>query len=220
MVGLYRNIGKRTFDLIIVIPSLIVFSLLMLLVALAVRIFLGSPVIFKQVRSGKDEKLFSVYKFRTMTDARDENGELLNDTLRLTKFGNFLRASSLDELPQLFNVLLGQMSLIGPRPFPVRYTPFFTPEERIRFTVRPGISGLAQVSGRNELDWDRRIQYDVEYVRNLSFPLDLKILGLTFKKVFKREGLQVDAGAVRLNFDVERQLRMDQTKEELSEQPR
>jgi len=213
MSGFYRSYGKRALDLIIVIPALIILSPLLLIVATCVGIFLGSPVLFKQKRSGKDEEEFSIFKFRTMTEARDEKGELLNDTVRLTRFGNFLRASSLDELPQLFNVLLGQMSLVGPRPFPLNYTPYFTEEERVRFTVLPGISGLAQVSGRNDLDWDRRIQYDVEYVRTMSLPLDLRILGLTFKKVFKREGLQVDAGAVRLNFDAERKLRAEKAPE-------
>jgi len=207
-MGAYGRYGKRVLDLVIVVPALIILSPFLLVLATCVGIFLGSPVLFKQKRSGKNEDVFSVYKFRTMTEARDQKGELLNDGFRLTRFGNFLRASSLDELPQLFNVLLGQMSLVGPRPFPLNYTPYFTPEERLRFTVLPGISGLAQVSGRNDLDWDRRIQFDVEYVNTLSFALDLKILGLTARKVFKKEGVQVHAAAKGgLNFDVERRLR-------------
>ena len=155
---------------------MIVLSPVLLIVAILVRTKLGSPVIFHQKRPGKDEKIFTLCKFRTMTDEKDENGELLPDSVRLTKFGEFLRATSLDELPELWNIFKGDMSIIGPRPLLVSYLPYYTEEEQLRHTVRPGLTGLAQVSGRNFLDWDRRLQKDVEYVRKLSFLMDLKVI--------------------------------------------
>ena len=144
---------------------------------------------FKQQRPGKNEKIFTLYKFRTMTDARDENGNLLPDEVRLTAFGKMLRSTSLDELPELFNILKGDMSLIGPRPLLVKYLPLYNEEQRHRHDVRPGLTGLAQVNGRNAISWEKKFEYDVEYVRNLSFLLDCRILLQTVKAVFKREGI-------------------------------
>jgi len=154
-----------------------------------VRIYLGSPVIFKQQRPGLNEKIFTMYKFRTMTDERDENGELLPDSQRLTKFGRFLRSTSLDELPELFNILKGDMSIIGPRPLAIQYLPFYTEEEKIRHSVRPGLSGLAQINGRNTVDWEERFYYDIQYVNNITFVGDIKIIFKTILKVFKREDI-------------------------------
>ena len=148
-----------------------------------VRVKLGSPVLFKQERPGKDERIFTLCKFRTMTDEKDAQGNLLPDAVRLTKFGRFLRGTSLDELPELFNILKGDMSIIGPRPLLVSYLPYYTEQEKLRHSVRPGLTGLAQVSGRNFLDWDRRLEKDVEYVKNLSFAMDLKVLWMTVQTV-------------------------------------
>jgi len=161
----------------------------MLIIALLVRIKLGSPVIFKQKRPGLNEKIFTLYKFRTMTDERDENGELLPDSVRLTKFGKFLRSTSLDELPELFNILKGDMSIVGPRPLLVEYLPLYNEHQKRRHEVRPGLSGLAQINGRNAITWEKKFDYDVEYVDNVSFIGDWKIILLTFIKVFKREGI-------------------------------
>lgn len=202
--GFYRERGKRILDLAIAIPALLIFALPMALLALLVRSKLGSPVIFRQVRPGRDGERFAMFKFRTMTDARGPDGEPLSDAVRLTPFGRALRATSLDELPELWNVVRGEMSLVGPRPLLDRYTPFFTDAERARFSVRPGITGWAQVNGRNDLRWDDRLGRDVEYVRDLSLAMDLRILALTVKKVFVRDGIQVDPGAAMLDLDVER----------------
>jgi len=155
-----------------------------LIVAILVRVKLGSPVIFHQKRPGYHEKIFTLCKFRTMTDERDENGELLPDSVRLTKFGLFLRKTSLDELPELWNILKGDMSLIGPRPLLVSYLPWYTEREKLRHTVRPGLTGLAQVSGRNYIEWDKRLEKDVEYVEHISFGMDLKVLWMTVRVVF------------------------------------
>lgn len=186
---MYRKWIKRAFDIVFSSFALIVFSWLLILLAVLVRVKLGSPVLFKQKRPGKDEKLFELYKFRSMTNARDENGKLLPDNVRLTKFGRFLRASSLDELPELWNIFIGDMSIVGPRPWAVSYLPFFTPEEHRRHEVRPGLTGLAQVHGRTASNWDERLRYDVYYVDHVSLITDLKILFLTVEKVVKREGI-------------------------------
>ena len=202
----YRNIGKRMFDLGCASLALIILSPLLLLVALLVKIKLGSPVIFRQMRPGQGEKLFPLFKFRTMTNERDEAGQLLPDSRRLTPTGKFLRRTSLDELPELVNVVRGEMSFIGPRPLLVRYLPYFSIEERARFTVRPGITGLAQVNGRNDLSWDRRLHKDIQYVRSLSFGCDVKILCDTVLCVLRRDGYQADPNAIMLDFDAERRL--------------
>lgn len=187
--GIYRKYFKRPMDIILSLIALIVLSPILLIVALLVRIKLGSPVIFKQQRPGLNEKIFIMYKFRTMTDERDENGELLPDGIRLTKFGRFLRSTSLDELPELFNILKGDMSVIGPRPLLVEYLPLYDEYQKRRHEVRPGLSGLAQVSGRNAISWEDKFDLDVEYVDNISFFGDWKIIFLTLKKVFIREGI-------------------------------
>lgn len=195
---------KRATDVAASLAGLVALSVPMGVVAVAVRAKLGGPVIFKQARPGKDGELFSMYKFRTMTDERDAAGDLLPDGIRLTRFGSMLRLSSLDELPGLLNVLRGDMSLIGPRPLLVRYTEHFTEEEMLRLAVKPGITGWAQVNGRNTASWDARLAMDVWYVRNLSLRLDLKILGLTVLRVLKSSGIEVDPESKMLNLDDER----------------
>ena len=187
--GLYRRYFKRPMDFILSLIAIIVLSPVFLVVAVLVRIKLGSPVIFKQERPGLNEKIFTLYKFRSMTDERDENGELLPDSVRLTKFGKFLRSTSLDELPELVNILKGDMSIVGPRPLLVEYLPLYDEHQRRRQEVRPGLSGLAQVSGRNTISWEEKFNLDVEYVDNISFILDWKIIFLTIKKVIFREGI-------------------------------
>ena len=184
---MYAKYMKRMLDFLIALVGLVVASPILLIVAVLVRTKLGSPVLFIQERPGKDEKTFKLYKFRSMSDARDEQGNLLPDKDRLTSFGKMLRATSLDELPELFNILKGDMSLIGPRPLLVSYLPWYTEREQLRHTVRPGLTGLAQVSGRNFLAWDKRLEKDVEYVEHLSFEMDLKILFMTVKKVLCKE---------------------------------
>ena len=190
--GIYRRYLKRPMDFVLALCAIIVLSPVFLIVALLVKINLGSPVIFKQQRPGLNEKIFTLYKFRTMTDERDENGELLPDGIRLTRFGKFLRSTSLDELPELFNILKGDMSFIGPRPLLVQYLPLYNDYQKRRHGMRPGLSGLAQVSGRNSLSWEEKFNLDVEYVDNVNFIEDLRILFLTIIKVLKREGINSD----------------------------
>lgn len=193
-ISLYEKFFKRPIDFICALAAIIVFGWLYIIVAILVRIKLGSPVLFKQPRPGKDEKIFNLYKFRTMTDERDGDGNLLPDEIRLTKFGKMLRSTSLDELPEAFNILKGNMSVIGPRPLLVRYLPYYTEEERLRHTVRPGLSGLAQVNGRNTISWEEKFAYDVKYVKHITFHGDVKIILDTVKKVFvKTEGIQLNA---------------------------
>lgn len=185
--GIYERYIKRLLDIICALAALIVFGWLYTIVAVLVRVKLGSPVLFTQPRPGKDEKIFKLYKFRTMTDARDENGKLLPDDVRLTRFGKALRSTSLDELPEAFNILKGDMSVIGPRPQLVRDMVFMTPEQRLRHTVRPGLSGLAQTRGRNALSWDGKLETDLEYIQHVTFLGDLKIIFDTVKQVFFRQ---------------------------------
>jgi lipopolysaccharide/colanic/teichoic acid biosynthesis glycosyltransferase len=187
--GIYQRYLKRPMDFILSLIALIILSPVFLVVALLVRINLGSPVIFKQQRPGLNEKIFTMYKFRTMTDERDENGELLPDAVRLTKFGKFLRSTSLDELPELFNILKGDMSIVGPRPQLVRDMVFMTSEQRQRHNVLPGLTGWAQVNGRNDITWEEKLALDLEYISNITFLGDLKIIFLTVVKVFKRDGI-------------------------------
>lgn len=209
---MYKNYIKRLLDIILSGVALIVLSPVLLIVAILVRTKLGSPVIFHQERPGKDEKIFTLCKFRTMTDAKDENGNLLSDSVRLTKFGKLLRATSLDELPELWNIFKGDMSIIGPRPLLVSYLPYYTEKEKLRHSVRPGLTGLAQVSGRNFIDWDRRIAKDVEYVENLTFAMDIKVLVLTVKTVLGL-GKEVaeDTNATEGNFAQIRKKRLEET---------
>ena len=198
---MYKKYIKRLLDIILSGMALIVLFPILLIVAILVRTKLGSPVIFHQERPGKDEKIFTLCKFRTMTDGRDENGNLLPDEVRLTKFGKLLRSTSLDELPELWNIFKGDMSIVGPRPLLVRYLPFYTEEERKRHSVRPGLTGYAQVNGRNALNWEDRFAYDLEYVEKCSLALDIKIIFETVGKVFKRSGtLSGDAQVVE-DFD-------------------
>lgn len=199
---MYRKFFKRFFDVVLSGCALIVLFPVLLLVAILVRIKLGSPVIFCQERPGKDEKIFKMYKFRSMTDERDENGELLPDEVRLTKFGRLLRSTSLDELPELWNILKGDMSIVGPRPLTTDYLPYYTEEERHRHDVTPGLTGLAQVNGRNALSWEQKFTYDLEYIRNISLLFDLKIIFLTVKKVFARADIgQAEEAPVSLHIE-------------------
>lgn len=202
--GFYKKYVKRPMDVILSLLAIIILSPIMLIVAILVRVKLGSPIIFKQERPGLNEEIFTMYKFRTMTDERDENGELLPDDIRLTKFGRLLRSTSLDELPELFNILKGDMSFVGPRPLLIEYLPYYTSKEKIRHSVRPGLTGLAQVNGRNLLEWNKRLGLDVDYVENLTFLQDVKIFVLTIKKVFKREDIAVGSQHVMENLNVER----------------
>lgn len=198
--GIYQRYFKRPMDFILSLIALIILSPVFLVVALLVRINLGSPVIFKQQRPGLNEKIFTMYKFRTMTDERDENGELLPDAVRLTKFGKFLRSTSLDELPELFNILKGDMSIVGPRPLLVQYLPLYNEHQRRRHEVRPGLTGLAQVNGRNAISWEEKFDLDVEYVDNITFINDWKIIFSTLKKVVLREGINSETAATMEPF--------------------
>lgn len=198
--GFYEKYAKRPLDILCALAAIIVFCWLYLLVAILVRCKLGSPIIFKQERPGKDGKIFKLYKFRTMTDEEDENDQLLPDNVRLTKFGKFLRSTSLDELPEAFNILKGDMSVIGPRPLLVEYLPYYTEEELRRHSVRPGLSGWAQVNGRNLVDWDRRLKYDVEYVDSISFAMDVKIVFMSVKNMIMRSDIAEDTNATEGNL--------------------
>ena len=180
---------KRPMDFILSQLAIIVLSPLFIVTGILVRTKLGSPILFKQNRPGLDEKIFTMYKFRTMTDQKDETGELLPDHIRLTKFGKMLRATSLDELPELFNILKGDMSIIGPRPLLVQYLPLYNDHQQRRHEVRPGLSGYAQVNGRNSISWEDKFELDVQYVDNVTFISDIKIIMLTLKKVFVKDGI-------------------------------
>lgn len=186
---MYKLLFKRLLDFILSLVALIVLSPIMLIIAIMIRIKLGKPVIFKQKRPGKDEKIFEMYKFRTMSDKRDRKGNLLSDEDRLTKFGKLLRATSLDELPELFNILKGDMSIVGPRPQLVRDMVFMSDKQRKRHSVRQGLTGLAQVNGRNNISWEDKINYDLKYIDKITFINDFKIIMNTVLKVFKREGV-------------------------------
>lgn len=193
MNGFYKKYVKRLMDFILSFIAITVLSPILLVVAILVRVKLGSPVLFKQERPGLNEKIFMMYKFRTMTDQRDKNGELLSNEMRHTKFGKFLRSTSLDELPGLFNIVRGDMSIIGPRPLLVEYLPLYNTHQKRRHEVKPGLSGLAQAKGRNSLSWEDKFDLDVEYVENVSFTNDIKIIWLTIKKVFVREGINFNS---------------------------
>lgn len=202
--GFYEKYGKRPLDILCALGALIVFGWLYIIIAVLVRVKLGSPVIFKQPRPGKNEKIFNLYKFRSMTDERDENGNLLPDEVRLTQFGKALRATSLDELPEAFNILKGDMSVIGPRPQLVRDMVFMTQEQRLRHSVRPGLSGLAQTRGRNAISWDGKLATDLEYIQNVTLLGDIKIIFDTVKQVFFHEkgleGSEVDEVEITDDF--------------------
>ncbi len=193
--GPYEKYCKRPLDALLSGTALVLLSPVMGITALLVKRKLGSPVLFRQARPGRDEKIFLLCKFRTMTDARDAEGKLLPDKDRMTPFGAFLRSTSLDELPELLNILKGDMALVGPRPLLVQYLPYYTEDERHRHDVRPGLTGLAQISGRNLVQWDQRLAYDVEYVKKITFRGDLTILMKTIGKVLKRADVAVDPEA-------------------------
>ena len=197
---MYKRCFKRCMDFILSLLAIIVLSPIYIIVSILVKVKLGSPILFRQKRPGKDEKIFEMYKFRTMTDERDENGELLPDEVRLTKFGRFLRSTSLDELPELFNILKGDMSIIGPRPLLVEYLPRYNAEQKRRHEVRPGLSGLAQANGRNAISWEEKFKYDVEYVDHVTFIGDWKIIFKTIWNVLKREGISSDTSATMEEF--------------------
>lgn len=199
--GLYECFFKRALDVFCSLLAIVVFWWLYVIVAVLVRVKLGSPVLFTQDRPGKDEEIFKLYKFRTMTDARDENGNLLPDDVRLTKFGKLLRSTSLDELPEVFNILKGDMSIIGPRPLLVKYLPLYNEEQKRRHEVRPGLSGYAQVHGRNSVTWEEKFRMDVEYVDQVTFLGDVKIiLGTVLKAFVKREGISSETAATMEEF--------------------
>ena len=206
---MYQKYIKRLLDMILSLIALIVLSPVFLIVAVLVRIKLGSPVIFHQKRPGYQEKIFKLCKFRTMTEAKDAEGNLLPDAERLTPFGNFLRKTSLDELPELWNILKGDMSIVGPRPLLVGYLPYYTKKEQLRHSVRPGLTGLAQVSGRNFIAWDERLAKDVEYVQNISFLADIKILWKTVMVVLKKDDVAVETDSVEGFLWDERKVRED-----------
>lgn len=198
---MYKKCIKRLLDIIMSLLGLIILSPIFLIVAILVKIKLGSPIIFSQDRPGKNEKIFKLYKFRSMTNQKDENGNLLPESQRLTKFGKILRSTSLDEIPELFNILKGDMSFIGPRPLLVKYLPYYNEKEKHRHDVRPGLTGLAQINGRNALDWEKRFEYDVQYVNNITFLNDLKIFFLTFYKVIKKDNIITAGTGKMVSFD-------------------
>ena len=198
--GPYEKYFKRLVDLGCGVAAVVIFCWLYVIVAIMIRIKLGKPVLFTQERPGKDEKIFKLYKFRTMTDALDENGKLLPDEARMTKFGKWLRSTSLDELPEAFNIIKGDMSVVGPRPLLVSYLSRYNKHQARRHEVRPGLTGLAQVHGRNALSWEEKFDYDVEYVDDITFLGDWKIIFLTVKAVLKREGISSDTSATMEEF--------------------
>lgn len=198
--GFYEKYIKRLLDIVLSGAALVILSPVLLITAVLVRIKLGSPVIFTQERPGKDEKVFKLHKFRSMTDARDASGNLLPDKERLTRFGAKLRSLSIDELPELWDIFRGKMSIVGPRPLLVKYLPLYNEEQRHRHDVRPGLTGWAQVHGRNLTSWEERFEYDVEYVNNISFALDVKIIIMTIRCVLGREGINADGSATMEAF--------------------
>ncbi len=198
--GFYKRYVKRPMDFILSLIAVFALSPLFIIVAILVRMKLGSPILFKQERPGLNEKIFLMYKFRTMTDKRDENGSLLPDDVRLTRFGKFLRSTSLDELPELINILKGDMSIIGPRPLLVQYLPLYNEHQKRRHEVRPGLSGLAQASGRNAISWEDKFNLDVEYVESVSFIGDWKIIFMTIQKVLIRDGISSETAATMEPF--------------------
>ncbi|WP_274309530.1 sugar transferase [Solibacillus daqui] len=208
-LSIYSRFVKRPMDFILALLAIIILSPIFFIVTILVRINLGRSVIFKQKRPGKDEQIFTLYKFRTMTDERDEQGELLPNSLRLTKFGRFLRSTSLDELPELFNILKGDMSIIGPRPLVIEYLPHYTEQERIRHSVRPGLSGLAQINGRNTVNWEMRFAYDIKYVDKITFIGDLKIIIKTIIQVIKRADIGESGVDTPIDFDQYRQGKLE-----------
>lgn len=208
--GCYEKYMKRIVDVFCALLAFLVFWWLYIIVAILVGVKLGRPIIFKQARPGKDGKIFHLYKFRTMTNEKDKNGELLSDDVRLTKFGRFLRKTSLDELPEAFNILKGDMSVVGPRPLAVQYLPYYNEEEKHRHDVLPGLTGLAQVNGRNSLSWEEKFRIDNEYVSKITFIGDLKIVFNTVVKTIKRENIGTRGKDMPPDFDVYRKLQLEE----------
>ncbi|MDQ0150887.1 sugar transferase [Eubacterium multiforme] len=206
---MYRKYFKRLLDVIFSIIAIILLIPIYIMIGILVRINLGSPIIFKQTRVGKEEKIFNMYKFRSMTNEKNKNGELLSDEERLNKFGKILRSTSLDEIPELFNILKGDMSIVGPRPLLVEYLDYYNERERKRHSVSPGLTGLAQINGRNAIGWEERFEYDIKYSENITFINDLKILFLTIKKVFFRENITMSEGRELDDFDVYRKKQIE-----------
>lgn len=197
---MYLKYGKRIFDLILSVMAVLILSPILMITAVIVRVKLGKPVIFSQARPGRNEKIFQLYKFRSMTDQRDPAGELMPDEIRLTRFGKRLRATSLDELPELFNILRGDMSIVGPRPLLTEYLERYNTEQRHRHDVRPGLTGLAQVKGRNALSWEEKFRYDMEYVRKITLVSDIKIIALTVRLILARAGINSENAATMEPF--------------------
>lgn len=215
----YRRYGKRFFDFVVSAVALLLLSPLLVVLAVLVRILLGGPILFRQQRAGLHKQAFTIVKFRTMTNACDAEGKLLSDSVRLTSFGRFLRATSLDELPELWNILVGDMSLVGPRPLLLRYNESYSERESSRFEVLPGLTGWAQINGRNTLAWDDRLELDVHYVENCTWMLDIKILFRTVFKVLRRENVHVNTDTVETYLDEERQLKAFQSTERIALPP-
>ena len=201
---MYRKYIKRLLDIILSLIAIIILLPIYAIISILVLIFMGWPILFKQPRPGKNEKIFNMYKFRTMTNKRDENGNLLPDKERLNKFGKFLRSTSLDELPELFCILIGKMSIVGPRPLVVEYLPYYNEREKHRHDVLPGLTGLAQVNGSNVLQWEERFEYDLEYIKNMSFKNDMKIIFKTIKKVLKKDNIVIRGTSKTKDFNIYR----------------
>lgn len=200
MNSFYRNYGKRIIDIVLSLFASVLLAPLLLIIGVLVYFKLGSPVLFTQDRPGKDGKIFKLIKFRTMTDEKDEQDKLLPDSVRLTKFGKFLRSTSLDELPELWNILIGDMSIVGPRPLLVQYLPLYNQHQKRRHKVRPGLTGYAQVNGRNAMGWDKKFKYDIEYVDKVNFLLDVKIIFKTIKQVLIKDGISSETSATMEAF--------------------
>lgn len=208
--GPYEKYIKRPLDFCCGLAAVTVFGWLYIFVAILVRVKLGSPVLFRQKRPGKDGKIFEMFKFRSMTNEKDENGDLLPDAERLTRFSRILRSTSLDELPEAFNIIKGDMSVVGPRPLAVQYLPFYSDTERHRHDVRPGLSGLAQVHGRNAVNWEEKFAYDIEYINKITFLGDIKIILLSVKTALKRESIGIRGIDSPLDFDIYRKQQWEQ----------
>lgn len=206
---MYRKYFKRLLDVIFSVIAIILLIPIYIMIGILIRINLGSPIIFKQTRVGREEKIFNMYKFRSMTNEKNKNGELLSDEERLNKFGKILRSTSLDEIPELFNILKGDMSIVGPRPLLVEYLDYYNERERKRHSVSPGLTGLAQINGRNAIGWEERFEYDIKYSENITFINDLKILFLTIKKVFFRENITMSEGRELDDFNVYRKKQIE-----------
>lgn len=198
---MYKKFFKRFFDIILSLIAIIILSPVYLIISILVLIFMGWPILFKQPRPGKNEKIFNMYKFRTMTNKKDKDGNLLSNEKRLTKFGNLLRKTSLDELPEIFCILIGKMSIVGPRPLHVEYLEYYNEEQKHRHDVRPGLTGWAQANGRNSITWTEKFKYDIYYVKNLSLILDIKIIFMTIKQVFCRSDIYSTNGEFMERFN-------------------